>query len=63
MAWCYRKCKKCGNLMPYLTYSLSKKENAKLTEKDKEICHRCYLNKYPKRHPELLRDYQKIEAK
>lgn len=47
--------------MPSLTYFLGKKENAKLTEKDKGLCHRCYLDKYPKRHPKLLKDFQRIE--
>jgi len=58
----YRQCKKCGNLMPYLTYFLSKKENAKLTEEDKKLCFRCYLDKYPNRHPKELQDFKKIEA-
>lgn len=58
----YRECKKCGNLMPYLTYFLSKEENAKLTEKEKQLCFRCYIERHAWKYYALLKDYQKIEA-
>lgn len=38
----YRECKSCGNLMPYLTYFLSKKENQKLTKEERQLCDKCY---------------------
>jgi len=43
MTWWYRECKKCKNLMPYLTYFLSKEENLLLSEEDKKLCHKCYV--------------------
>ncbi len=52
----YKECKKCKKLMPYLSYFLSKEENEKLTEEDKELCHLCYCIKYPERHPQILAD-------
>ena len=47
--------------MPYLTYFLGKKENAKLTEEDKKLCYQCYLKKYPHRHPKDFRDFKTLK--
>jgi hypothetical protein len=41
----YLKCKNCGSLFPYLTYFLSKEENEKLTEEDKQLCYDCYMER------------------
>jgi len=38
----YKKCKKCENIKPYLTYFLSKEENERLSEENKKLCCECY---------------------
>ena len=42
----YRKCRKCRELMPYLSYFLSQEEYIKLPEEDRKLCHNCYIKKY-----------------
>jgi len=41
----YQVCVKCKNLMPLLTYFLSKEENDSLSPYEKRMCFDCYMKR------------------
>jgi len=38
----YKKCFRCKELKPLISYYLSKEENLNLTDKEKKLCYDCY---------------------